>query len=65
MPVRYSEESSGPDTRRARAREEVEETDSDYEHWTKDEIQDELEYRGLPKTGNKPQLIEMLVADDG
>lgn len=47
------------------AEDEDAEAERDYEDWTKDEIQDELERRGLPKTGNKPELIEALRADDG
>ena len=39
-------------------------SDSGYESWTKDELQDELEKRDLPKTGNKPELIERLEEDD-
>ncbi|HSE47499.1 MAG TPA: SAP domain-containing protein [Gemmatimonadales bacterium] len=35
-----------------------------YESWTKDELQAELEKRDLPKTGNKPELIERLEEDD-
>jgi len=35
-----------------------------YEEWTKPELEAELESRGLPKYGNKPELIERLQADD-
>lgn len=36
-----------------------------YEGWTKAELQDELEKRGLTKTGNKDELIARLEEDDG
>ena len=35
-----------------------------YEDMTKDELQAELEARGLPKSGNKDELIERLLQDD-
>ena len=35
-----------------------------YDVWTKDELMAELEERGLPKSGNKPELIERLDQDD-
>ena len=35
-----------------------------YEALTKAELADELERRGLPKSGNVPDLIERLEADD-
>lgn len=35
-----------------------------YAAWSKDELVAELERRGLPKTGNKPELVERLEADD-
>jgi hypothetical protein len=35
-----------------------------YEAWTKEDLQDELAKRDLPKTGNKPELIERLEQDD-
>lgn len=38
--------------------------DVDYEEWTKEQLQEELERRGLPKPGNKPELIERLQEDD-
>ena len=38
--------------------------DSDYEGWTKDELSEELEKRGLPKSGNKDELIARLQEDD-
>ena len=38
---------------------------SDYEGWTKDELSEELEKRGLPKSGNKDELIARLQEDDG
>jgi hypothetical protein len=39
--------------------------DSEYEGMTKDELSDELEKRGLPKSGNKDELIARLQEDDG
>lgn len=36
-----------------------------YEGWTKDELAAELEKRGLPKSGNKDELIARLEEDDG
>lgn len=38
--------------------------DSEYEGMTKDELQEELESRGLPKTGNKDELIARLQEND-
>lgn len=38
--------------------------DDGYESWTKDDLVAELDKRGLPKSGNKPELIERLEADD-
>ena len=35
-----------------------------YDVWTKDELAGELGDRGLAKSGNKPELIERLEADD-
>ena len=35
-------------------------TASEYEDMSKDELVSELEARGLPKTGNKDELIERL-----
>ena len=35
-----------------------------YEAWSKDDLVTELEERGLPKSGNKPELIERLEQDD-
>lgn len=32
-----------------------------YDQWTKEQLQDELERRDLPKTGNKPDLIRRLL----
>lgn len=37
----------------------------DYAGWTKDELSEELEKRGLPKSGNKDELIARLQEDDG
>ena len=42
----------------------VDEAIDGYEGWTKDELQSELEKRGLPKTGNKDELIVRLQEDD-
>lgn len=36
----------------------------DYAGWTKDELAEELEKRGLPKSGNKDELIARLQEDD-
>lgn len=36
-----------------------------YEGMTKDELAAELESRGLPKSGNKDELIARLTEDDG
>ena len=36
-----------------------------YEDMTKDELSEMLESRGLPKTGNKDELIARLEEDDG
>lgn len=40
------------------------EQSSDYDSFTKDELQDMLTERGLSTSGNKPVLIERLEADD-
>jgi hypothetical protein len=37
---------------------------SSYEGWTKGELEAELESRGLPKTGNKAELVARLQEDD-
>lgn len=63
MPVRYSEHSAGPSTRRAVLTEQMIE-DLSYFTMTKAELQAELERRDLPKTGNKDELIERILADD-
>jgi hypothetical protein len=42
----------------------VDEAIDGYEGWTKDELSAELERRGLPKTGNKDELIARLNEDD-
>lgn len=39
--------------------------DGDYSEWTKDQLSYELESRGLPKSGNKDELIARLQEDDG
>lgn len=38
--------------------------DSDYSEWSNDELAAELQERGLPKSGNKAELIARLEADD-
>lgn len=35
-----------------------------YEEWTKDDLASELERRGLPKTGNKADLVARLTDDE-
>ena len=35
-----------------------------YDGWTKAELADELEKRGLPKSGTRDELVERLVEDD-
>ena len=39
-------------------------SESDYGSMTKDELSDELEKRGLAKSGNKDELVERLQDDD-
>ncbi len=66
MPVHYSEDSAGPSTRRSLLG--VMPAPSyafDYESWTKADLQAELEARGLPKAGNKAELIARLRAPEG
>lgn len=53
MPVRYSDQSSGPETRRAQGKPDV----VDYWSWTKPELKAEAEKRGLPTYGTKADLI--------
>jgi SAP domain len=36
----------------------------DYEEWTNDQLRAELSRRELPRSGNKEELIDRLVADD-
>lgn len=43
---------------------ESEDADEGYESWTKDELSAELESRGLPKSGNKDELIARLEESD-
>ena len=38
--------------------------DKDYDNWSKAELQDELEERGLPKSGNVADLVQRLRDDD-
>lgn len=37
---------------------------AEYEDWTKPDLQDELERRDLPITGNKPELVDRLLDHD-
>lgn len=65
MPVRYSEGSAGPSTRRALTG--VAQAPSyapDYESWTKAELVAAAEARGLAKTGTKAELIARLQAGE-
>lgn len=59
MPVRYSEHSRGPSTRRAVLTPAMVE-DLAYYTWTKAELKAEAESRGLPTSGTKNDLIERL-----
>ena len=63
MPVQYSDESSGPSTRRVVFTPRMI-SDLNYFTMTKAELQDELERRGLPKSGSKDELIERILNDD-
>lgn len=38
--------------------------EGDYENFTKDDLAQELERRGLPKTGTKAELVDRLTEDD-
>lgn len=53
----HSGENSAGDRMYSRS---VEEPNLDYAGWTKDELAAELEHRGLPKSGNKDELIARL-----
>ena len=68
MPVRYSPESAGPSTRQRGNLPSLpfvgEYENWTYENWSKPELVAELERRGLPKTGNKPDLIARLEESD-
>lgn len=44
--------------------EEEEEEVAPYDGWTKAELADELEKRGLPKSGTRDELVERLIEDD-
>ena len=57
--VQYTPESSGPSTRMS-----GQNVSGGYESKTKAELEDELESRGLPKTGNKDELIARLQEAD-
>ncbi len=61
MPVQYTEYSAGPSTR---ANGQESSSGNDYSSYTKEELQTVLENRGLPKTGNKPELIARLEEAD-
>lgn len=64
-PTKQTPQSSGPTTRMGAAVITPEmEKDLMYYVMTKDELQAELETRGLPKTGNKDELIERLQESD-
>ena len=56
--VQYTPESSGPSTRMSG------QSSGGYESQTKAELESELESRGLPKTGNKDELIARLQEAD-
>lgn len=36
-----------------------------YDTWLLTDLQDELSARALPKSGNKPELVQRLIDDDG
>jgi hypothetical protein len=38
--------------------------DRPYAEWQLDQLRDELKQRGLPTSGNKPDLVERLIVDD-
>lgn len=59
MPVRYSDQSSGPSTRRAKE-DQPEEPIGDYSEYTKAELQEVAEALGLPTSGTKAVLIARL-----
>ena len=63
MPVRYTEESAGPSTRRVVVTPQMAE-DLSLFSLTKAELVAEAEKRGLPKTGTKDELIERIMSDD-
>lgn len=63
MPVRYSEHSAGPSTRRATP--DAPPALASYEGWTKNELVEELVKRGFSKAGSKAVLIARLEEDDG
>lgn len=65
MPVHYSEQSSGPSTRRARMGVEYFSPDvASYEGWTKAQLKEEAEARGLSGAGTKAELTKRLQASD-
>jgi hypothetical protein len=39
-------------------------SEPDYSSWTVEQLKEELGNRGLPKTGNKPELVERLAQHD-
>lgn len=65
MPVRYSEHSSGPSTRRGGQYVEEPVSQFDYASLTKAELQAALDSRGLPKSGSKAELVARLEEADG
>ena len=62
-PVTYTAESEGPSTRRAGS-EYVMSVQDEYSHLTKAELEQLLQNRDLPKTGNKDELIARLQEND-
>ena len=65
MPVRYSEHSAGPSTRASAQYVEDAVPAISYSSLTKAQLQEALETRGLPTSGNKADLIARLEEDDG
>lgn len=63
MPVSYSKHSAGPMTRRVVLGPE-QLKDLSYYDMTKSELQEEAAKLGLPKSGNKDELIQRLQASD-
>jgi hypothetical protein len=61
MPVRYSDQSAGPSTRRAKDDDPVP-VEMDYSAWPKAELQYECGRWGLSTSGTKAELIARLSA---